>query len=249
MNLWIGGGKRNHSVSSGLHHDFHDNFYLLGRGTKSFTLISPADANRVYLNGEIEQIHPNGLITYKTRSRDKVRADGAFESDVLKWEIKKAQELIERSKGKIEKKKGRKILNALLLKLSDLSDDDYAFKGSAKRVAIDQPESPTKSEPLSFSKISPHCIHQPDKIKERFPLFKDVEKLEFTLKEGEMLYIPAAWFHEVRSTIGTESEKDYHIALNYWYAPPSTADPLNCYSDKFWKLTHWAKIRRILDKI
>ena len=32
--------------SSGLHHDFHDNLYILLRGQKRFRLFSPADAHR-----------------------------------------------------------------------------------------------------------------------------------------------------------------------------------------------------------
>jgi hypothetical protein len=54
------------SYSSGLHHDFHDNFYLLLHGQKQFVLYHPRFANQMYLNGAIESIHSNGLISYQS---------------------------------------------------------------------------------------------------------------------------------------------------------------------------------------
>lgn len=60
VNMWMGNAA--HGASSGLHHDFHDNLYLLLRGTKRFTIFSPNDAHRMYTNGTIATIHPNGRI-------------------------------------------------------------------------------------------------------------------------------------------------------------------------------------------
>lgn len=47
-------------ASSGLHHDFHDNLYVLLRGTKRFRLFPPAMAHRMYPHGTVDRIHPNG---------------------------------------------------------------------------------------------------------------------------------------------------------------------------------------------
>ena len=47
INLWLGCSRA--GASSGLHHDFHDNLYVLLSGTKDFLLYSPADAARLYL--------------------------------------------------------------------------------------------------------------------------------------------------------------------------------------------------------
>lgn len=44
LNLWMGRSKA--GTSSGLHHDYHDNLYILLRGRKRFRLYSPADAER-----------------------------------------------------------------------------------------------------------------------------------------------------------------------------------------------------------
>ena len=51
-------------ISSGLHHDYHDNLYVLLRGSKKITLYSPAYAEKMYTVGEISRVHPNGRINY-----------------------------------------------------------------------------------------------------------------------------------------------------------------------------------------
>lgn len=39
--------------SSGLHHDYHDNLYVLLRGRKRFTLFPPTAEPQLYTNGQI----------------------------------------------------------------------------------------------------------------------------------------------------------------------------------------------------
>lgn len=63
INMWFGSSKI--ATSSGLHHDFHDNLYILLRGEKRITLFSPDEAKNMYTEGEIARIHPNGRINYK----------------------------------------------------------------------------------------------------------------------------------------------------------------------------------------
>jgi hypothetical protein len=54
-------------ASSGLHHDFHDNLYVLLRGCKRFQLFPAALAPRMHARGRIRNIHPNGRIVYEGR--------------------------------------------------------------------------------------------------------------------------------------------------------------------------------------
>jgi Cupin-like domain len=51
-------------ASSGLHHDFHDNLYILLRGRKRFRLYPPDQAKRMYTNGRIAKVHGNGRFVY-----------------------------------------------------------------------------------------------------------------------------------------------------------------------------------------
>ncbi|CAM9310796.1 unnamed protein product [Ectocarpus sp. 6 AP-2014] len=95
VNLWMGHTKEGGS-SSGLHHDFHDNLYVLLRGKKTFRLFSPADAHRMYLEGELVKVHPNGRINYKDKE---TLADG---SDPLAETAARAAELVDRAAMKAE---------------------------------------------------------------------------------------------------------------------------------------------------
>ncbi|CAM9861457.1 unnamed protein product, partial [Hapterophycus canaliculatus] len=95
VNLWMGHTKSGAS-SSGLHHDFHDNLYVLLRGKKTFRLFSPADAHRMYLEGDVVKVHPNGRINYRGKE---TLADG---SDPLAETAAKAAELVDRAALKAE---------------------------------------------------------------------------------------------------------------------------------------------------
>lgn len=44
INLWLGQTRAGEHVSSGLHHDYHDNLYVLLNGQKRFRLFSPKGA-------------------------------------------------------------------------------------------------------------------------------------------------------------------------------------------------------------
>ena len=56
-------------ASSGLHHDFHDNLYVLLRGRKVFRLFPPDKAPRMYTHGTLRTVHANGRIVYEGQVR------------------------------------------------------------------------------------------------------------------------------------------------------------------------------------
>lgn len=63
--------------------------------------------------------------------------------------------------------------------------------------------------------MSPFDITKPDF--ERFPLFKETAPLNCTIEEGEVLFMPAFWWHEVRSSPNPKTNRN--LAINYWYEP------------------------------
>lgn len=99
-----------------------------------------------------------------------------------------------------------------------------------------------KVDPPSFSKINPVFLHLDEindeeirtklynKGKEMFPdFFKDEvmnQRIIVDLKPGDVLYLPAGWFHEV------SSRGKYHIACNYWFVPPDNFDGEKMYKDE-----------------
>ena len=62
----------------------------------------------------------------------------------------------------------------------------------------------------SSNKVPWICV---DPLKPRYdlyPQFKHAQPVQCTVKAGDVLYLPALWFHHVRQT-------DWTIAVNYWY--------------------------------
>jgi hypothetical protein len=57
-------------------------------------------------------------------------------------------------------------------------------------------EKEKEDEPPSFSRIDVATLHSNKKSKE-FPLLAKATRMTVEISEGEMLYLPASWFHEV----------------------------------------------------
>ena len=80
INVWMGATRptttnsttTTSSTNSGLHHDFHDNFYVLQAGSKRFCLYPPQTPN-IPVHGTLQCIHDNGLRSYTSNP---TRADG-----------------------------------------------------------------------------------------------------------------------------------------------------------------------------
>ena len=50
---------------------------------------------------------------------------------------------------------------------------------------------------------------------QRFPLFADAHPLNCTIGEGEVLFMPAFWWHEVQSRPNVKAGRN--LAVNFWY--------------------------------
>jgi len=63
--------------------------------------------------------------------------------------------------------------------------------------------------------MSPIDIEAPNF--EKFPLFLFApESMDCTINEGEVLFLPAFWWHEVKSSPDISGR---NIAVNFWYSP------------------------------
>lgn len=192
VNAWIGCSPD--GTSSGYHHDFHDNFYMLLSGEKQFRLASPNFASERPTHGcqgnPQVLVHKTGLISY---DGDAVREDGARRKDVLKWKLSKKPENADQLQDELEEL----MLDDMMNKVSGPKASDY---------------------PPSF------CLEST----------AHGEYITETLKAGEMLYLPASFFHEVISF--NTDEASHHMAVNYWYYPPSSEGSFEQpYEDDFWK--------------
>lgn len=103
---------------------------------------------------------------------------------------------------------------------------------------------PSSSEPSSFSRIPTHTLHihlnlpttslpslpssssPSSSSSTAFPkLANTPQPYILTLSAGEMLYLPASWWHEVTSSSPSSAngENEVHMAFNYWFYPPTSA--------------------------
>lgn len=206
--------------SSGLHHDHADNLYILVEGSKRFTLYSPSDSLKLFTVGQIFKVFENGLIDYEINlfaaNWKHLRNDGAMLADIAAWK---------------------------------LSNEDYSTMSKKELMAIandyNDAASTTAStgrDPPSFSKVPPLLLHLNEVennakllqfAEEYFPGLLQLNKLEVWLKPGDMLYLPAGWFHEV-SSFTDGGDTSVHTAINYWFIPPTESCFDQPYQDDFW---------------
>lgn len=245
-NLWMGSSKA--GSSSGLHHDYHDNFYLLVQGVKQFRLYSPDTAYSMSTYGAIEKIHFNGVISYigaeiradgtpverATTDGDNNHCDdeddGASDNDEGEEEIvlgKGFDYQSDEEEEEIVDLDGPDDFDELVDKAShhnDSSDDE-----DEDETATGEDENAVQ-RPNSFSRIDPTNNVNVN----LYPEFQACKEYIVELKAGQILYLPAGWFHQVTSfnsfepsngtTTTQQNKSQVHLAFNYWYHPPDRLD-------------------------
>lgn len=238
--LGIGRSVPGNGTSSGLHHDHADNIYVPIMGHKRFTLFSPNNVTKLYTVGKVDKLYNSGVINY-TRTPElpswaNIRDDGAMISEVAKQRL----DLADISNGKLDKNERKKLLKIIAEEEEALNKIEVAHIGEIKK------------DPPSFSRIPPALLHLDEientEIRQKlesyldkyYPEFAKIKELKITvdIKPGQMLYLPAGWFHEVTSygtSDNSEGHSRVHIALNYWYNPPGKMDISNPYTDDYWK--------------
>jgi Cupin-like domain len=60
--------------------------------------------------------------------------------------------------------------------------------------------------------------------RDKFPLYYQASKHEYIIGPGEMLFIPAGWYHFVFSE-DVDKENGLNVAFNYWYDPQNNWCP------------------------
>ncbi|KAJ3272687.1 hypothetical protein HDV01_005323 [Terramyces sp. JEL0728] len=248
INLWIGMGSEK-GATTGLHHDFHDNFYLLKQGRKRFTLFSPKDADKMYTCGTISRVFRNGLIEYENDENEKIRGDGAYLIDVARWKVEQAEFALENADEE-DKEELEKVLDELMDEMFKIEGglaldlEEHQEKGNKRTISNESANKKQKIDesenPPSFSRVPVEIMA--GKESKEFPLISKASKVIVDLLPNETLYLPAGWFHEVTSF----GKSEPHVALNYWLAPPTADDPKNPYTDDFWRET---RLNPILEMI
>lgn len=222
INMWIGNSKE--GSSSGLHHDYHDNLYIVLKGKKRFRLYSPLDTEKMYTRGELLRVHPNGRINYKgeettaygadllsdaaaSAARQRVDAEKVLAEAERAMEEGKfgAKEQLERAEQQLEKAIDA-VLDAEMCENDDRSESGcWGDEYSDRRRIVDK----TVKNPNNFSRVEADCLNDEEKLQRKYPQLLQANAAFCDIEAGDMLYLPASWFHEV-SSYGAS------LALNYW---------------------------------
>jgi hypothetical protein len=81
------------SSTSGLHHDYHDNLYVLVRGSKRFRLWPAESVERMYVHGGAPAaVHSSGRIVYPPQTAETVLADGTDAREAARWRRRREAE-------------------------------------------------------------------------------------------------------------------------------------------------------------
>lgn len=221
-NIWF--GHTTDGATSGLHHDFHDNMYVLLRGAKEFRLFSPRCVDLLEPAGAAKkspQLHANGLICYGPGIRD----DGA--------PIALTQSKMAGNAADTDSDDEEAMLESAL-------EGKFGSSSSRKKQQKQADQSSTSAGlPDSFCRLSTAAGSGSSGMPGLPPPLRGLH-LTASLTAGDLLYLPASWFHEVISRGGSES--DGHLALNLWMAPPHTLGTFTQpYEDDFWQKKYVAR--------
>eukprot|EP01025_Chloroclados_australasicus_P017523 TRINITY_DN1894_c0_g1_i2.p1 TRINITY_DN1894_c0_g1~~TRINITY_DN1894_c0_g1_i2.p1 ORF type:complete len:282 (-),score=36.63 TRINITY_DN1894_c0_g1_i2:241-1086(-) len=186
----------------------------------------------MYTNGQIKHIYPNGRIVYA--DQEFVNADGSVPEETqqqtkfadVEKRIAELEEQVEQGVPGAHKKlqEAEEELDQLLDQ-ELLQDREYKKEKSAikkSRNANQMDVEIDESVPPSFSQVDINS--SPEIIKRTFPEFPKLQEAYVCeVAVGQMLYLPAGWFHEVKSfSVQDERELSYkgHMAFNFWFHPP-----------------------------
>lgn len=212
INFWA--GCAHEGATSGLHHDFHDNLYVLLKGRKRFRLYPPHLIENMYTEGEPIHLFSNGRIIYE--GQEDVNADGSSKSDVKAWKARKSvEQAVKDTEGqgigfagqKSRKEGAEDDVDAALENLLDAAmdaddlngflDDDYdamdsctsAIEATDDHDVLKNPGN-ANSAPPSFSKIN--ILDSVKVLKNKFPRFPGLDSaIEVIVEAGQCLYLPA----------------------------------------------------------
>ncbi|OAP64219.1 hypothetical protein AYL99_00191 [Fonsecaea erecta] len=197
VNIWIGNAR---SVTS-THRDPYENLYLVVKGRKRFVLYSPV---------EEVCLHAQRVRT----GRWEVVSEGDDDDDQPPRCRKRDRGMRDGNgdggdgQGQQGRKKGQ---------FRIVMDDD-----AEKDWVLDDDQDTTNCIPwIPIDPLAP-----PPAPSTRYPYYKHARPLTVTVSEGEILYLPAGWFHHVSQECGVwesdegdggESVVAPCIAVNYWF--------------------------------
>lgn len=258
VNIWFGFAPINKPSSSRLHHDFHDNLYIVLRGIKRIRIFSVDEISNLYTVGNVARVHTNGRVNYEGQLTNADGSDcnavSAYELSINVEEAARKLALAEET-GEINDEEDEldraleRVLDTEVCSDNDDFIDDYDDEEEEEEeennVENIYDKANTRTTPCNFSLVDSTLPRE--ELDEKFPLYQKalVNSFEVVLYPGEMLYLPAGYFHEVYSSCAEGKESQGHLAFNYWFHPPDNSCFEKPYTSNFWS-DDWK--RRNLDE-
>lgn len=184
VNLWMG-YARNQDAQSKLHMDATDNLYVVLEGSKHFAIASPADALQARTVAPTYAVSPDGL---------------SFQFNVRKFAAYARHIAAQRAASAVNTTSSTTTSTTTATELG-LAEHPLLNPPSIQRHLIEQ-EIEYEVSNLHFSTLDATTVTA-DTVSPRFT--------HFDLQEGDALYLPTGWFHQVTSRQGR------HMAINYWW--------------------------------
>ncbi|RVX72666.1 hypothetical protein B0A52_04064 [Exophiala mesophila] len=205
VNLWIGGDR---SITT-THRDPYENLYLVLRGSKTFTLWPPVE--EMCLSAKLVR---TGRFVLRGRG-----GGGGSGHDV------DGGDTIVDSKGGNE----GSAFSLFEVQLDDDSDDQQQRNGRVEgRGGSDEEKqdeetkgacssSPSQHGRIPWIPIDPSLPRST--LEQLYPYYRHARPETVTVEAGEMLYLPAGWFHHVRQQCGQwdDGSRAPCVAVNYWF--------------------------------
>lgn len=241
-------GRSKHGSSSGLHHDYHDNVYILVHGRKQFRVYSPDQAEYLATYGTIDRVYFNGRISYVGDTD--IHADGhpMIDGDENEENTDDAGVVIGKGFDYISSDDDD---SGELDKFPDdfdevIDQDDIETENDDSSSNNEGITSKYKDSSKSIPSFSCIDLTLPEStLKSKYPQLNSTIQQTIEVRGGQMLYLPAGWFHEVTSFSSNNSSlpqnpdnrlEDCHCALNYWFHPPDALESFhNPYISDFWR--------------
>ena len=229
INIWMGTGA---SVTS-THRDPYENLYLVLRGKKNFTLYAPVE--EVCLHRKSSPVRSathllsSPLISSSLRKGWKSLDDSETNLHVNPLELRSAI---------CVNQDPRLTFFPHCPKASKVRASHHVLGPDGSfRIALDtqhssspnadadtdtnanDSEADADDNRIPWIPIDPLNLPAPDILASKYPYYQYSHPLTVTVSEGEILYLPAGWFHHVSQECGVWDDGEIApcIAVNYWY--------------------------------
>jgi len=182
VNLWIGDER---SVSS-IHKDHYENMYAVVSGEKTFTLLPPTD---VAFLAPYTREYPT--LRYAVRGADSIvhSAEPSTEGTQLHQEESAQYRYFDTAR-----------------EAAQYAHNAQSIDTHSTALQLELIKNGCPSKTLEWTPLDP----EDPEVSNKYPLFRRATPLRVKVLPGQVLYIPAMWYHRVSQTCLT-------VSVNYWY--------------------------------